>query len=94
VGGLIVPAIMGTPVDPLHHLIFLFGLAFWQFICVYSSMVLAPAWVLEATAGGRVEPDIARPERFAPGLKPFLWLAVYTVYLLGVMVVMGFLNRR
>jgi hypothetical protein len=93
VGGLIVPAIMGTLADPVQHLVFLFGLAFWQFISVYSSMVLAPAWVLDAAADGRVGPFVSRPARFAPGLKPFAWLAIYTVYLLGVMVVMGFLRR-
>ncbi|MCX7030351.1 MAG: hypothetical protein NTU62_09555 [Spirochaetes bacterium] len=54
---------------------------------MYSSMVLAPAWVLEAAADGCVEPVVSRPARFLPGLKPFLWLAVYTVYLLGVLVV-------
>ena len=93
-GGLIVPAIVGTLADPLlNKIVFLFGLAFWQFIPVYSSMVLAPAWVLEAAADISVEPGISRPARFLPGLKPFAWLGVYTVYLLGVLVVMGSLNR-
>jgi hypothetical protein len=31
--------------------------------------------------------------RFLPGLEPFAWLAIYTAYLLGVLVVMGSLNR-
>jgi hypothetical protein len=94
VGGLIVPAIVGTLADPLiNKVVFLFGLAFWQFIPVYSSMVLPPAWVLDAAADVSVEPVVSRPARFAPGLKPFAWLAIYAVYLLGVMVVMGFLRR-
>jgi hypothetical protein len=93
VGGLIVPAIMGTLADPGQHLVFLFGLAFWQFIPVYSPMILAPAWVLDTAADSRVEPVVSRPARFAPGLTPFAWLAVYTAYLLGVMVVMGLLRR-
>ena len=93
VGGLIVPAILGSAPAPLQHLVFLAGLAFWQFIPVYSSMVLAPAWVLEAAAERQVEPVVPRPARFAPGLKPFLWLAIYTAYLLGVLVVMGLANR-
>lgn len=94
VGGMVVPAILGTAPAPLHHLVFLAGLAFWQFISVYSSMVLAPAWVLEAGARHTVEPAVPRPARFAPGLAPFAWLAIYTVYLLIVLVVMGLANRR
>ena len=89
VGGLIVPAILGSGPGLAQHLAFLAGLAFWQFIPVYSSMVLAPAWVLGAAARRRVEPAVSRPARFAPGLKPFAWLAIYTVYLLVVLVVMG-----
>ncbi len=56
-------------------------------------MVLAPAWVLDEAANVRVEPVVSRPARFAPGLKPFAWLAIYTVYLLAILVVMGFVNR-
>ena len=58
-----------------------------------SPPVLAPAWVLEAAAGGCIEPVVSRHARFAPGLKPFTWLAISTVYLLGVLAVMWFLNR-
>jgi hypothetical protein len=93
VGGLVVPAILGTGPGLVPHLAFLAGLAFWQFIPVYSSMVLAPAWVLDAAARCTVEPIVSRPARFAPGLRPFAWLAIYTAYLLVVLVVMGFVNR-
>jgi hypothetical protein len=92
-GGLIVPAILGTPPGIVQHFVFLFGFAFWQFIAVYSSMVLAPAWVLDAAARRCVEPVVSRPARFAPGLKPFLWLAVSAVYLLGVLAVMKIMER-
>jgi hypothetical protein len=94
VGGLIVPAILGSAPAPLQHLAFLAGLAFWQFIPVYSSMVLAPAWVLDEAARRRIEPVVSRPARLAPGLKPFAWLAIYTAYLLVVLVVTGLANRR
>ncbi len=94
VGGLVVPAILGGAPSPLHHLAFLAGLAFWQFIPVYSSMLLAPAWVLDAAARRRVEPALPRPARFAAGLAPFAWLAIYTVYLLLVLVVTGLASRR
>ncbi len=91
VGGLVVPGIMGSMPNPLTHFVFLFGLAFWQFIPVYSSMVLPPAWVLESgdTAGW----EVRRP-RLLPGLKPLLWLALYTVYLLVVLVVIGVLGAH
>jgi hypothetical protein len=94
VGGLLVPAILGSAPAPLQHLVFLAGLAFWQFIPVYSAMVLAPAWVLDAAARRRVEPAVSRSARFFPGLKPFAWLAIYTVYLLVVLVVMGLVHGR
>jgi len=94
VGGMVGPAIFGSAPAPLQHLAFLAGLAFWQFIPVYSSMVLAPAWVLDAAARHQVEPAVPRPARFTPGLKPFAWLAIYTVYLLVVLVVMGLFRSR
>ena len=93
VGGLVVPAILGTGPGLVQHLVFLAGLAFWQFIPVHSSLVLAPAWVLGAAAKRTIEPAVPRPARFAPGLKPFAWLAIYTAYLLVVLVVMSFANR-
>jgi hypothetical protein len=73
--------------------LFLVGLAFWQFIPVYSSIVLAPAWVLEAADGGSVEAVVSGPTRIEAGLRPFARLAAYTVYLLAALVVVGFLNR-
>jgi hypothetical protein len=94
VGGLVVPAILGTGPGLVQHLLFLAGLAFWQFISVYSSLVLAPAWVLDEAARRRVEPVMGRPARFGPGLKPFAWLAIYTAYLLVVLVVMGLVQGR
>jgi len=89
-GGFIVPALLGAAPGIAQHLVFLFAFAFWQFIPVYGSMLLAPALVLDAAEGGRIEPVVSRPARFAPGLASFLWLAVAAVYLLGVMAVMGF----
>jgi hypothetical protein len=85
VGGLVVPAILGTAPAPLQYLAMLVGLAFWQFIPVYSSLVLAPALVLDAAAQRRVEPAVPRSARFLPGMKPFAWHAIYTAYLLVVL---------
>lgn len=87
VGGLIVPALLGAMPNLVTHFIFLFGLAFWQFIPVYSSMVLPPSWVLEA---GEPEHAENTPPRFLPALKPLLWLVPFTVYLVIVLIVMGF----
>jgi len=93
VGGLLGPADMGTPPSIVQHLAVLVALAAWQFIPVYSSMVLAPAWVLDAADAVRVEPVVSRRARFAPGLEPFLWLAIYSAYLLAVLVAIGLLKR-
>ena len=91
VGGIIVPAILGNMPNLLTHSIFLFGLAFWQFIPVYSSMVLPPAWVLSA---GELAPAELGPARLLPALKPLVWLVPYTAYLLVVLVLMAFLGNR
>ncbi len=90
VGGVVVPALLGSPPNLISHFVFLFGLAFWQFIPVYSSLVLPPAWVLEseeADASQTLSP------RFLPALKPLVWLVPYTVYLVGVLVVMSLLGK-
>jgi hypothetical protein len=91
VGGLVVPGILGAMPNPFMHFIFLFGLAFWQFIPVYSSMVLPPAWVLESEES---DPSQFQRSRFLPGLKPLLWLVPYTVYLLIVLIAMAFLGKH
>jgi hypothetical protein len=92
-GGYIVPAILGRPPGFAQHLVFLFAFAFWQFIPVYGSMLLAPALVLDAADRCRIAPVVSRPARLAPGLKPIGWLAICAFYLLGVLVVMGFTVR-
>ena len=93
VGGLVVPAILGEGPGLLRHLAFLGGLAFWQFIPVYASLVLAPALVLDEAERVRAVPEVGRPARFLPGLAPFAWLVAYTAYLLVVLVVIGLANR-
>lgn len=94
VGGFLMPAVFGNAPSPAQHLVFLAGLAFWQFIPVYSSMVLPPAWVLEAAAERRVEPLVPRRARFASGLAPFAWLALSTAYLFVLLVVAGWGGSR
>jgi hypothetical protein len=91
VGGVIMPLLMGARVNPIEHFVFLFGLAFWQFIPVYSSMVLPPAWVL---AAAHPEAPSEMRARFLPGLKPLLWLIPYTLYLGLALVVMSVIANQ
>jgi hypothetical protein len=90
VGGVMGPLLVGSPVNLLQHAVFLFGLAVWQFIPVYSSLVLPPAWVLAAAESA---PEAPAPARFLPGLKPLIWLLPYALYLAGALVVMSLLGR-
>ncbi len=81
VGGQVVPAIIGTPVNLLQSWLFLVTIAFWQFVIVYSSMVLPPAWVL---ASARTADS--RGSSLVNGLLPLAWLVPYTLYLLIALV--------
>jgi hypothetical protein len=65
--------------------VMLMGLIFWQFILVYSSMVLPSAWILDTTPRP-VEED-GSPIRDA--LKPLVWLIPFTAYLFLVLIVLG-----
>ena len=88
VGGQIIPLISGKPVDFVGSWVLLAALAFWQFIPVYSSMVLAPAWVLEgASVKGTGQLRKGGPGRRAglDALTPLIWLAPYTIYVIIIM---------
>jgi len=85
IGGQIIPMLIGQRVALLERWILLVLIAFWQFIPVYSSMVLPPAWVLETAGAAELH---LRSGRWA-GLKPLLWLLPYTVYLVGMLVVLS-----
>ncbi len=81
VGGVIMPAIMGTPVNHIEFLILAPLTAFWQFIPVYSSMVLPPAWVLETA-----DPvERAGKKRWRRAFLPLLLLIPFSLYLILVM---------
>lgn len=64
----------------------LFG--FWIFIPVYSSMVLAPAWLIEKSTPA---PKPAIPA-WRDALKPLLWLIPFTVYVFVVILILDALN--
>ena len=61
----------------LSYWVMMAGIIFWQFILVYSSMVLPPSWVLE------VAPGLAQPAgpAWKDALRPMVWLIPFTAYL-------------
>lgn len=73
--------------DPTYWL--LLGLfAFWQFIPVYSSMLLPPTWLIDSlppspAPGGAVWRD---------ALRPLLWLMPFTGYVLVFVLLLGSLS--
>jgi hypothetical protein len=86
IGGIFAPAIMGEPVMLLQTLILLLLLAFWEFIPVYSSLVLPPTWIL-----AKSDPTDTKP-RWWRGLLPLLWLIPFSIYLLVIMLIISFLG--
>ena len=88
VGGQIIPMIMGEPVNLITSLFFILILVFWQFIPVYSSMVLPPAWILESS---QLEVLQAKPH-WRRGLLPLLWLIPFILYLIVLILILGSLG--
>ena len=78
IGGLIAPTFMGESANLINTLVLLLTVAFWQFIPVYSSLVLPPTWILEAAQPG-LTTDKPRWQR---GFLPLLWLIPFTIYLI------------
>ena len=85
-GGVLLPALMGSPPDLLEFLILMLLGGFWQFIPVYSSMVLPPAWVLDSG----LETSPLRHRKIARGFLPLLWLLPFSVYLFLSLLFGGF----
>ena len=85
VGGVIIPGIMGEPVNLMEFTILSVLIAFWQFIPVYSSMVLPPTWILES--GLTETPD--RKPRWVLGLKPLLALIPFLIYLILILLLIS-----
>jgi hypothetical protein len=85
VGGQIVPWISGHPVALLSSWVFLVSIAFWEFILVYSSMVLPPAWVIAAASPG----ESSSRRLWRDALLPLVWLVPYTVYLVLILIAIG-----
>ena len=85
VGGVIMPAIMGTPVNLIEFTVLALLTAFWQFIPVYSSIVLPPAWVLESS----LSPAESGKKRWHRAFLPLLLLFPFSMYLLVLMLILG-----
>ena len=85
VGGQLLPWISGHGVALLPAWAFLLTIAFWEFILVYSSLILPAAWVLSAAS----TPDPAPQRRWGDALLPLAWLLPYTVYLVLVLIAIG-----
>ena len=88
VGGQIMPMIMGEQTNLITSLFFMLILAFWQFIPVYSSMVLPPTWILESAQQEAIQ---AKP-RWRQGLLPLLWLIPFSLYLIVLLLILGSLG--
>jgi hypothetical protein len=72
--------------------VLLAALAFWQFIPVYSSMVLAPAWVLEGADAQETQRQMKGKQgrrAWLDALTPLVWLAPYTIYVIITMSMMA-----
>jgi hypothetical protein len=63
-------------------------LAFWQFIPVYSSMVLPPTWLIETIPPSPPLPRSA----WHDALRPLLWLIPFTIYALALVILLGTFN--
>ncbi|MGD0706962.1 MAG: hypothetical protein ABSA51_00765 [Anaerolineaceae bacterium] len=85
IGGQILPWISGHEVSLPSAWAFLLFIAFWEFILVYSSMLLPPAWVIATTSPVDSPPQ----HRWQDALLPLAWLLPYTIYLFLVLIIMG-----
>jgi hypothetical protein len=61
-------------------------LFFWAFIPVYSSMVLPPSWLIQATP---VPTERQSTPAWRDALKPMLWLIPFTVYLVVFLLIIS-----
>lgn len=89
VGGQVMPLLMGEPIDLLGSWVFLALAMFWEFIPVYSSMVLPPAWLIDKAPAAPPSSSAA----WLDALKPLLWLLPFSVYLLALLVIIALVSK-
>jgi hypothetical protein len=75
VGGQVMPILSGTVINLWQNWAFLLLFSFWQFIPVYSSMLLPSAWLLDDIP----QTNIRKATRW---MRPLWWLVPFTIYLL------------
>ena len=80
VGGQLFPIISGVPVNLVENWTLLLLIAVWQFILVYSSIVLPMAWVLHAE-------QTANTRRWRRWLRPMWWIIPFSLYLVIVLAI-------
>lgn len=85
IGGIILPSLMGSPPNLLEFLILMPLAMFWQFIPVYSSIVLPPTWIL--TAGLGTDPN--DNPIICKGFLPLLWMIPFLIYVTIIMIVLS-----
>lgn len=85
IGGIILPSIMGSPPNLLEFGILMPLAMFWQFIPVYSSIVLPPAWILELGQ----DRDLPAKPRLLKGFLPLLWMAPFLLYVIFIMILIS-----
>jgi hypothetical protein len=73
--GYVLPVVTGGA-SPLNPAPLLLPFGFWGFVAVYSSMVLAPAWVVRAAAP---PPESPTSPAWRDALKPLVWLIPYAI---------------
>ena len=78
VGGQVIPILSGMVINLLGSWLFLLIVGIWQFIPVYSSMVLPAAWLLHDQRTS----SINRAIRWA---RPLWWLIPFSIYLIAVL---------
>jgi hypothetical protein len=88
IGGIILPTLMGSPPNFMEFLILLPLGMFWQFIPVYSSIVLPPAWILAYSP----QTNLADSPDLRKGFLPLAWMIPYLAYSIIVLLAIGFLG--
>jgi hypothetical protein len=83
--GAVLPLVSGAPFNPAHFL--LLPIMFFGFIPVYSSMILAPAWVLDAGREAACSDPLPWPPAWRDALKPLFWLLPYAAIAVPLMMV-------
>jgi hypothetical protein len=78
IGGQLMPILSGTVINLWQSWAFLLLFSLWQFIPVYSSMLLPSAWILDDAP----QTSIRKATRW---MRPLWWLVPFTIYLVWLM---------